>query len=56
MEVPLAESDPPSGRRWNTWDIAVFAEVDTAGIGPMTVGHGDSDGPGFHASAGGFDR
>ena len=31
-------------------------EVDTAGIGPLTVRHGDSDGPSSHASAGGFAR
>ena len=54
--VPLAERIRPSGRRWSPWDIADSCVVDTAGIGPLTVEHGDSDGLGFHASAGGFGR
>ena len=56
LERPLAEVDPLPERRWNTWDIAVFAVVDTVGNGPLTVGYGDSDGPGFHAPLGGFGR
>ena len=53
LGVPLAESDPAPGRRWNTWEVAAVAEVETTGIGPLTVGYGDSDGPRFPASAGG---
>lgn len=52
MEAPLAESIRASGRRWNPLDIADSCVVDTAEIGPLTVGHGDSDDPGFHASVG----
>ena len=51
-EVPLAEADPASGRRWNPWDIANSCVVDTDGIGPLTLGQGDS--AGLHAS--GFAR
>ena len=51
MGVPLAEAAPPSGRRWNPLDIAVSAPVDTARNGPLTSRHGDSDDPGFRASA-----
>ena len=54
--MPLAESIRRSRRRWNPLDIADSCVVDTVGIGPLTVGHGDSDDPGFHASAGGFAR
>ena len=50
--MPLAEPDPRPGRRWNPWDNTVFFTVDTARIGPLTVGYGDSDGPRFHGSAG----
>ena len=55
-EVPLAAADPTPGRHWNPWEIASIRGVDTAGIGPLTVGYGDSDGPSFPASAGGFAR
>jgi len=54
LGVPLAEADQPPGRRWSPWDNPLFFAVDTAGIGPLTVRHGDSDGPRFHASGGGF--
>ena len=54
--MPLPVADPPSGRRWTPWDNPSFFAVDTAGIGPLTVGYGDSDGPSSPASAGGFDR
>lgn len=56
MGVPLAEPDPPPGRRWNPWDNPFSFPVDTTGIGPLTVGYGDSDGPSFPAPAGAFAR
>ena len=43
-EVPLVKADPVPGRRWNSQDIADSCVVDTAGIGPLTVGQGESDG------------
>ena len=43
-EVPLAEADQAPGRCWNPRDITDSCVVDTAGIGPLTIGHGDSDG------------
>ena len=36
--MPLAEADPPPGRRWNPWDIAISRVVDTARNGPLTYG------------------
>ena len=56
MEEPLAAADPPPGWYWNSREVAAFAEVDIAGNGPLTVRHGDSDGPDSRASAGGFPR
>ena len=49
-EVLLAEAHPASGRRWNPLDITDSCAVDTAGIGPLTLGQGDSDRSGLHAS------
>jgi len=51
MGVVLAEAGSPSGRRWKPLDIAVSAAVDTARSSPLTSRHGDSDDPGFRASA-----
>ena len=51
--MPLTEAGPPSGRRWNPWDNPFFLAVDTAGIGPLTVGYGDSDDPGLPPSGAG---
>ena len=56
LERPLAEADLLPGRRWNPWEIAISPVVDTARIGPLTVGYGDSDDLGLRASAGGFGR
>ena len=56
MGVPLALAGPTPGRRWNPLDIAFSAAVDTARNGPLTSRHGDSDDPGFRASADGFAR
>jgi len=49
--VPLAAVDAASGRRWTPLDVAVSAAVDTARNGRLTSRHGDSDDPGFRASA-----
>ena len=40
--MPSPEADPTPGRRWKSWDIAPIHGVDTAGIGFLRVGHGDS--------------
>lgn len=41
----LTEAKSVSGTPLEPWDYPGFFTVDTAGIGPLTVGHGDSDGP-----------
>ena len=56
MGVVLAEAGSPSGRRWKPLDVAVSAAVDTARSSPLTSRHGDSDDPGFRASANGLAR
>ena len=50
-EVSLAETGSLLGRLRNRLDIAASAVVDTAQDGPPTVRHGDSDAPGFRATA-----
>ncbi len=56
MGVPLAEAGSPSGRRWKPLDMAISGALDTARNGPLTSRHGDSDDPGFRASADGLAR
>ena len=56
MEVPLALAGPGPGRRWNPLDVAISGALDTGRNSPLTSRDGDSDDPGFRASADGLAR